>query len=78
MIDAQRAYEIGLVNKVVKPEELMPRTEEMARKIMSKGMFGVSLAKAFINNGMNMDMESAINMKLICLVFAFATDQKKV
>lgn len=44
MIDAQRAYEIGLANKVVKHEELMEEAEKLARKIMTKGMFGVSLS----------------------------------
>lgn len=32
MIDAQRAYEIGLANKVVKHEELMIEAENMAKK----------------------------------------------
>lgn len=77
MIDAQRAYEIGLVNKIVKPEELMTATEEMARKIMSKGMFGVSLAKAAINNGMNMDMESAYKHEADMFGLCFATEDQK-
>lgn len=77
MIDAQRAYEIGLVNKIVKPEELMTATEEMARKIMSKGMFGVSLAKAAINNGMNMDMESAYKYEADMFGLCFATEDQK-
>ncbi len=77
MIDAKRAYEIGLANKVVKHEELLTEAENMARKIMSKGMFGVSLAKAAINNGMNMDMESAYKYEADMFGLCFATDDQK-
>lgn len=77
MIDAKRAYEIGLANKVVKHEELLSEAENMARKIMSKGMFGVSLAKAAINNGMNMDMESAYKYEADMFGLCFATDDQK-
>ncbi|MBR8701348.1 Crotonyl-CoA hydratase [Fusobacterium sp. DD29] len=77
MIDAKRAYEIGLANKVVKHEELLTEAENIARKIMSKGMFGVSLAKAAINNGMNMDMESAYKYEADMFGLCFATDDQK-
>ncbi len=77
MIDAQRAYEIGLVNKVVKHEELMVEAENIARKIMTKGMFGVSLAKAAINNGMNMDTESAYKYEADMFGLCFATEDQK-
>lgn len=77
MIDAQRAYEIGLANKVVKHEELMKSAEELARKIMSKGMYGVSLAKAAINNGMNMDTESAYRYEADMFGLCFATEDQK-
>ena len=55
----------------------MTATEEMARKIMSKGMFGVSLAKAAINNGMNMDMESAYKYEADMFGLCFATEDQK-
>ena len=77
MIDAQRAYEIGLANKVVKHEELMEEAEKLARKIMTKGMFGVSLAKSAINNGMNMDMESAYKYEADMFGLCFATEDQK-
>ncbi|MBQ1681769.1 MULTISPECIES: enoyl-CoA hydratase-related protein [Agathobacter] len=59
-IDANEAYRIGLVNKVVAKEELMDSAKAMAKKIASKGSFAVSLAKTAINNGYDMDIKNAV------------------
>lgn len=55
-IDAQEAYRIGLANKVVPQEELLDTCKAMAKKIMSKGSYAVSLAKQAINTGMDTDL----------------------
>lgn len=77
MIDAQEAYRIGLANKVYNPEELLPKAYEMAEKIMSKAMYAVSLAKASINNGLNMDTESSYKYENSLWTICFATEDQK-
>ncbi|WP_027623923.1 short-chain-enoyl-CoA hydratase [Clostridium lundense] len=77
MIDAKEAYRIGLVNKIYEPEELMIKVKEMSKKIMSKGSYAVSLAKAAVNNGMNMDTESAYNYEADIFGLCFATEDQK-
>lgn len=62
-IKADEAYRIGLVNKVVAPEELMATAKAMAAKIVSKGSYAVSIAKAAINNGYDMDIKNAVEME---------------
>ena len=62
-IDANEAYRIGLVNKVVAKEELMPTAKAMAAKIISKGSYAISVAKAAINNGYDMDIKNAVEME---------------
>ena len=62
-VDAAEAYRIGLVNKVVAPEELMNTAKAMAKKIISKGSYAVSVAKAAINNGYDMDIKNAVEME---------------
>ena len=59
-IDANEAYRIGLVNKVVAKEELMETAKAMAAKIISKGSYAVSVAKAAIND---MDIKNAVEME---------------
>lgn len=62
-VDANEAYRIGLVNKVVAKEELMPTAKAMAAKIISKGSYAVSVAKSAINNGYDMDIKNAVEME---------------
>ena len=62
-VDAAEAYRIGLVNKVVAKEELMPTAKAMAAKIISKGSYAVSVTKAAINNGYDMDIKNAVEME---------------
>lgn len=62
-IDAEEAYRIGLVNHVVPKEELMESAKAMAKKIISKGSYAVSIAKAAINNGYDMDIKNAVEME---------------
>ena len=59
-IKADEAYRIGLVNKVVPQEELMATAQKMAGKIARNASYAVSIAKAAINNGYDMDIQNAI------------------
>lgn len=77
MIDADEAYRIGLANKVYNPEELLQKAYEMAEKIMSKAMYAVGLAKASINNGLNMDTESSYSYENSLWTICFATEDQK-
>ena len=62
-IDANEAYRIGLVNKVVPQAELMDTAKKMASKILRNGRYAVSVAKAAINNGYDMDIKNAVEME---------------
>lgn len=42
MIGAQEALQLGLVNYVTTPDDLLPKTTELLKKIMSKSPFAIS------------------------------------
>ena len=62
-INAEEAYRIGLVNKVVPAEELMDTAKKMAAKIASNASYAVATAKAAINNGYDMDIKNAVELE---------------
>ena len=68
---------IGLVNKVVAKEELMSTAKDMAKKIISKGSYAVSIAKAAINNGYDMDIQNAVEMEANLFGITCSTHDKK-
>ena len=76
-VDAAEAYRIGLVNKVVAKEELMPTAKTMAAKIISKGSYAISVAKAAINNGYDMDIKNAVEMEANLFGVVNDTNDKK-
>lgn len=60
VLKAEEAREIGLVNTVVKPNELLEKTLEMAKNIIFKGPVALEAAKMAINISLNVDMFSGL------------------
>lgn len=77
MIDAQEAYRIGLVNKVVPQEQLMEEVMKTAKVIASKGTIAVNLSKAAINRGINCDVITGIAYEAEVFGLCFATEDQK-
>ena len=63
LIDAQEAYRIGLVTKVVSSQELMPVAMEMAREIASKGPIALRYAKEAVCKGMDLTLDQGLRLE---------------
>lgn len=59
MISADEAFRMGLVNKVVPGAELMTAVMKTVDAILSKAPIAVGVAKKSINQGWDMDIDSA-------------------
>lgn len=78
IIKADEALRIGLVNKVVEPEELMNEAMNMAKKIANNAPKSVAFCKEAINNGIQMNIEDALRYESEIFGMCFSTcDQKE-
>lgn len=76
-ISAQRAYEIGLVNKVVPSATLMEEAEKLAGKFASLPGFALKMAKNSINYGFDMSLDSGLKLELSAIGQCFGTEDQK-
>ena len=59
-IDAQRAYEVGLVNRVVPDPELRSEAGRLARRIAGNAPLSVRAAKAMVHATAGRDLDAAL------------------
>lgn len=62
-ITAAEAERLGIVNKVVPPEELMETALAMARTVAERAPQAVRMAKQLVNDGVEAPLETAITME---------------
>ena len=74
IIDAQEAEKIGLVNKVVPHDELMPAALELANKIANKPPIAAQLTKEGVRRGLNMPIEAWKQWYSQTLLYCFTTE----
>ncbi|HUQ48035.1 MAG TPA: enoyl-CoA hydratase-related protein [Gemmatimonadaceae bacterium] len=60
MIDAPEAWRIGLVNKVVAPDDLMSATLEMMNTILANGPLAVALCIEAVDRGLEMSLDEGL------------------
>jgi len=76
-ITAKRAYEIGLINKVFVPQDLLPETKKYAKMLASKPPFAMKMAKYAINFGYDLALDNARNLEIQCACQCFSTEDLK-
>ncbi|MBK5253081.1 MAG: enoyl-CoA hydratase/isomerase family protein [Peptostreptococcaceae bacterium] len=76
IIGADEAYRIGLVEKLVEPEELIDTAVKTARTIMSKAPIAVGTAITAINKGFDLGMAEASAFEIETFTTAFGSDDK--
>ena len=65
-MDAQEAYRIGLVHEVLPPDRLMPRAEEIARRVAQNHQGAVRAIKQAVTVGLSLpfDMSMRLNREI--------------
>jgi enoyl-CoA hydratase len=76
-ITAQRAFEVGLVNKVFPAEKLMEETKKFAEKLAEMSPFAIKMAKYAINYGYDLALDNARNLEIQCFSQCFSTEDLK-
>jgi enoyl-CoA hydratase len=76
MIDANEAYRIGLVEKVVPHEELIAEAEKFAKLVCTKAPISIKMAKKAINTGINLDLKSGVAFEAEAYVSTFCSEDR--
>ncbi len=77
MLKADEALSLGIVNKVVEPEELKAATAEYVDLICSKAPIANRMAKQSINRGLQCDLDTALQIEVETFCQCFNTDDQK-
>ena len=77
-IDAQEAWRIGLVNRVVPVEQLMSEAQRTLRAILENGPLAVRLCLEAVDAGLDMPTDSAYLLEATCFgLLASTADMKE-
>jgi enoyl-CoA hydratase len=76
MIDAQTAYNIGLVNHVYPPAELEAKTLELANKIAEKAPIALQLAKEAVKFASRSNLDEGLRREIDLFALCFSTEDK--
>jgi enoyl-CoA hydratase len=72
-ITAAEARELGLVNRVVPAEELLPAAHTLADRILQRAPLAVEMAKQLVNDGMEASLATAITQEMGMTATLYAT-----
>jgi enoyl-CoA hydratase/carnithine racemase len=74
VIDAAEALRLGIVSRVVAPEELLPTAYEVARRIAAGPPVAIRLAKRSLYANEDLDLRGALQMETMAQNICFETE----
>jgi len=74
-IDGARALELGVVNAVFEPEELLPKVTEIAEAIAKKGPTSLAMVKKAVHEGLTLSVEEGCQLEAELFGRCFASGE---
>jgi len=75
--DAEEAYRIGLLNRLVPEEQLEEETAKLAQKIAAGSPIAFRLSKLMVYKGLGMDLDTALSFAMACVTICTASEDFK-
>ena len=75
-LDADRAYQLGLMTELVSPEELVEAAHKKAQRIRSKGPLALKLVKQVLQRGFDVDHETGMLLERLAQAVAYSDAEK--
>jgi len=76
-IDAQEAFRIGLVNKVVAPEEVLNASLKLLQKVRANGPVAVNLTMQAVDVGLSCGLEEGLRFEATAFGLTAATEDRR-
>jgi len=76
MIGAEEALRLGLVARVLPPDELLPEVKKLAATLAGKAPVALQQAKAAINTGSDIDLDDGCRYEAEAFAVAFGTTDR--
>ncbi len=76
-IGAEEAARIGLVNRVVLPQQLMAEAQRLAKRIARQGPIAVARAKTAINQALQTGLDTGLAFELEAVTLTFGTEDQE-
>jgi len=73
-VTADEALAIGLVDRVLEPDELLPKTVEYARTLAQGPTLTIGLIKRCVTEGLEMPLAGGLSLERTCGGIAFASE----
>lgn len=77
LILAQEAFQLGMLNKVVSPEDLMDEAMAFAARFDVLPGFAVEMAKAVMDTGINLGLKEALQVERLGFSILYSTEDQK-
>jgi len=76
-LEAEEAYRIGMLNRLVQPGELESETMAMANQVARQAPIAVKLSKAHVYRGLKMSLDDSLEMAADGEILAMATEDHR-
>jgi len=77
MLKAQAALELGIINTIVSPEELMDKVNAVALEMASMGKVALRAIKQTVNFGLNADLATGLRIETDAFAITMASEDAK-